>query len=212
MKKYSKKTIREAIAFWTKQLETGRFVSESGLLDQNKCDKIIETVARELGCRLVLRVGDSRMIPVNGMADLFGKLDMQTAGDLKDIMYDVVMEDPEQYGVETHDDSDLSPEGYGPASYPDERQAEGVAVELAEQKVDEFKDWLMDTVERFCETNGSDAPVSAQAFLDFLGNELKPYVAGGRVDWTVVNGMNVFPIMVDDDDYIALYFRKAAGL
>ncbi len=208
MKKYSKKTIREAIAFWTKQLESGRFVSESGLLDQNKCDKLVETVARELGCGFVLRVGDSRMIPVNGMADFYGKLDMQAAGDLKDIMYDVVMEDPEQYGIEMHDDSDLSPEGYGPASYPDERQADDKAGELAEEKVDEFKDWFMDMVERFCEMNGSDVPVSAEAFLDFLKNELKPYVAGGRVDWTMVNGMTVFPIMVDDDDFIALYFRK----
>lgn len=40
----------------------------------------------------------------------------------------------------------------------------------------------MDMVERFCEMNGSDVPVSAEAFLDFLKNELKPYVAGGRVD------------------------------
>lgn len=208
MKKYSKKTIREAIAFWTKQLESGRFVSESGLLDQNKCDKLVETVARGLGGGLVLRVGDSRMIPVNSMADFYGKLDMQAAGDLKDIMYDVVMEDPEQYGIEMHDDSDFSSEGYGPASYPDERQADDKAGELAEEKVDEFKDWFMDMVERFCEMNGSDVPVSAEAFLDFLKNELKPYVAGGRVDWTMVNGMTVFPIMVDDDDFIALYFRK----
>lgn len=203
MKKYSKKTIREAIAYWKKQLKS---VSESVGVD-SRTSQFIENTAKALDCRFVIKVGDKNMIPAADMSDVYSKLDTKARPDLYEICYDKVTEDPAYYDVTVHDDSDFSPEGYGEYVYPDEQESADLAEKLADDKINEVKTELADIVNRWLDGRSTVDAGSPQDFLYFISDELEMYIPG-NVDWSTVNGMNVFPIMTDEDNLITLYFRK----